>query len=76
MKCVSLRARDTLNSRAERAVPVRVTHGIVRVTTRDARNAAVVQVAEAPSRTDTRSRRVAVEASFSDTIHPYILGFN
>lgn len=48
---------------SERAVPVSVTDRIVRVTARDTGIAAVVQVAEAPSRTNTRRRRFVIEAS-------------
>ena len=55
---------------SERAVPVSVRHRIVRVTARNASIAAVVQVAEAPSRTNTRRRRFVIEASSQTPYNP------
>ena len=60
---------------SERAVPVSVTNPIVRVTARNASIAAVVQVAEAPSRTNTRRRRFAIEASSQTPYNPKIILF-
>ena len=60
---------------SERAVPVSVTNPIVRVTARNASIAAVVQVTEAPSRTNTRRRRFAIEASSQTPYNPKIILF-
>ena len=58
---------------SERAVPVSVRHPIVRVTARNTAIAAVVQVAEAPSRTNTRRRRITIEASSQTPHNPKVL---
>lgn len=60
---------------SERAVPVSVRHPIVRVTARNASITTVVQVAKAPSRTNTRRRRFAIEASSQTPYNPKIILF-
>ena len=60
---------------SERAVPVSVTNPIVRVTARNAVIATVVQVTKAPSRTNTRRRRFAIEASSQTPYNPKIILF-
>ena len=62
-------------SRSERAVPVSVRHPIVRVTARNASITTVVQVAKAPSRTNTRRRRFVIEASSQTPYNPKIILF-
>ncbi len=60
---------------SERAVPVSVRHPIVRVAASNASITTVVQVAEAPSRTNTRRRRYAIEASSQTPYNPKIILF-
>ena len=60
---------------SERAVPVSVRHPIVRVTARNAGITAVVQIAKAPSRTNTRRRRFVIEASSQTPYNPKIILF-
>ena len=60
---------------SERAVPVSVRHPIVRVTARNASITTVVQVTKAPSRTNTRRRRYAIEASSQTPYNPKIILF-
>ena len=60
---------------SERAVPVSVRHPIVRVTARNASITTVVQVTKAPSRTNTRRRRFAIEASSQTPYNPKIILF-
>ena len=60
---------------SERAVPVSVRHPIVRVTARNASITTVVQVAKAPSRTNTRRRRFVIEASSQTPYNPKIILF-
>ena len=60
---------------SERAVPVSVRHPIVRVTARNASTTTVVQGAKAPSRTNTRRRRFAIEASSQTPYNPKIILF-
>ena len=54
----------------ERAVPIRVPRPIVRVTTRNAAIAAVVQITPNPSSANTGGRRIAVEASSQTPYNP------
>ena len=60
---------------SERAVPVSVRHPIVRVAARTASITTVVQVTKAPSRTNTRRRRFAIEASSQTPDNPKIILF-
>ena len=60
---------------SERAVPVSVRHPIVRVAASNASITTVVQVAEAPSRTNTRRRRFVIEASSQTPYNPKIILF-
>ena len=60
---------------SERAVPVSVRHPIVRVAARNASITTVVQVAKAPSRTNTRRRRFVIEASSQTPYNPKIILF-
>lgn len=60
---------------SERAVPVSVRHPIVRVAASNASITTVVQVAEAPSHTNTRRRRFVIEASSQTPYNPKIILF-